>query len=90
MEYEIPVNTHHPVGPVVDMYGHGPVTCIGSHIWACLDCGYTTHDKRVLLEVDCEREENVINQTWRERLDKYEFPDALDKRSGDRVERDGE
>jgi hypothetical protein len=84
MDYEIPVNTHHRVGPTVDEYGHGPVTCIVPHLWVCLDCGFTAHDNRAFAGADCDREENEINQSWRERLDKYEFPDAFDERDGER------
>jgi len=90
MEHTIPTDTHHNVGPTVDMYGHGPVTCIGQHLWVCLDCGYTTHDNRLLLHADCDRESNGINQTWRERLEKYDVPELLDTRSGDMPDPDPE
>jgi hypothetical protein len=86
MNTEIPVDTHHRVGPLVDRGGHGPVTCIVPHLWVCLDCGYTAADDRRFSHVDCDRAENPINQTWRERLDKYVFPDAFDEREGERRE----
>lgn len=81
MDYELPVNEHLSVGPTPDIHGHGPVTTIGAHIYVCLDCGYTTHDERMLHEADCERGENGINSTWRERLEADGLV-ALDERSG--------
>lgn len=83
MEYELPVDEYHAVGPHPDIYDHGPVTGIGDHLFVCLDCGYTTHDPRLLLHADCEREENPVNVTWRERIEEYPFPEVFEKRHGD-------
>lgn len=83
MEYTFPINQHVPVGPLTDMYGHGPVTILGGGkemdavLYACLDCGYITHDNRRFMYEDCERADNPINTTWRERLDDSGYPEGF-------------
>ena len=72
------IDTHLSVGPAGSMYGHDLVTTIGpanqgATVFVCLDCGYVTPDNRLLLHVDCDREKNPINTTWRERS--AAFPD---------------
>lgn len=81
MEYELPVATHHSVGPTPRLYGHGPVTDIGGHVRVCLDCGYTAHDVRLFAHEECDRDENPVHTTWRERLEEYPAVDVLDMRS---------
>jgi hypothetical protein len=91
MEYSIPVDEHAAVGPLVDKYGHGPVTSIDFYydsdsdretLRVCLDCGYVHADIRMFAHVNCDRMNNPINNTWRERLEEYPLPEALDERSG--------
>lgn len=71
MKVELEVDTRHAVGPLTEMYGHGPVTIIGEDdpVFVCFDCGYTTHDNRLFAHKECDREKNPITQTWRERLE---------------------
>lgn len=79
MTKEIDVDTHKSVGPVPDMYGHGPVILIGAELAVCLDCGYTAGDNRLLAHVECDRDKNPINTTLREHIedgDNDGFPDA--------------
>jgi hypothetical protein len=78
---DIETDTHHAVGPMEDMYGHGPVTAIqeaavrdhdtdeGTTLFVCLDCGYVVTDNRLLAHEACDREANSINTTWREKLE---------------------
>lgn len=78
MSLELETGTRHAIGPLIEMHGHGPVTAIdhregygpgGEYTYslvACLDCGYVTDDKRMLYHVECDREKNPINRTWRE------------------------
>lgn len=63
---ELDVNGNRPVGPVPNVYGHGPVTAIGSDVFFCMDCGYVTEDTRLLAHVECDRQHNGIALTWRE------------------------
>lgn len=87
MEHNIDmtVGRHMGVGPVGPMYGHGPVTYIGDFraetddeevLYACLDCGYVTADNRELAHTECDREQNHVNATYREKLPVEDgFPD---------------
>lgn len=68
MRTEIETDTHVAIGPLADTYGHGPLTIIGD-IYACLDCGYVAADNRLFAHTECDREQNPINQSWREYLD---------------------
>lgn len=80
MEIQFPVDANLAVGPIPDMYGHGPVTVIQERteteepqsdtasLFVCLDCGYTAHDNRLLAHENCDRKRNPITQTWREFL----------------------
>lgn len=78
MNSVIDTNEYKGVGPVEEMYGHGPVTALvpdgedAAELFICLDCGYTTRDDRMLAHQECDREQNNINQTWRERLEDRE------------------
>ena len=86
MELTIEADRYAAVGPVTDMYSHGPVTVMtfgdGSReteefMAVCLDCGYVASDARKLFHVECDRADNPINQTWRERLDDEGYPDGF-------------
>lgn len=83
MRFEIDSDARHAVGPYTDLYGHGPVTVLtrwadsgddarGREVeytlYACLDCGYVSNDSRQFAHEDCDREDNTINTTWREKL----------------------
>jgi len=81
MNVEIETDTHNGVGPLAEMYGHGPVTVIRekqehpqrtaaarTRVFICLDCGFTAADNRLFAHEACNRENNDINQTWREYL----------------------
>jgi len=82
----IEVDRHAEVGPITDMYGHGPVTAIdfrdgnrnsGKLLAVCLDCGYVAPDAKMLFDVECDEEDNHITQSWRERLDDEGYPDGF-------------
>ena len=90
MKSEITVDTHKSVGPMTNMYEHGPVIFIQQledndnssrgpditeSLWVCLDCGYTDSDQRSLLHEECNREDNRVNQTMREYLEENEYPE---------------
>jgi len=85
MKTEITVNTHKSVGPFFDVYDHEMVIFIQEleenerrssgkeiteQVWVCLDCGWTDSDKRTFAHEDCNREDNEVNTTLREKLDK--------------------
>ena len=92
MKEEITVDEHKSVGPYTDMYGHGPVIFIQKledneespghgpditeSLWTCLDCGYTSDDRRLFLHKECDRENNRVNQTMREYLEENDYPDG--------------
>lgn len=96
MKTEIDTNRHFPVGPITDVYDHGPVTIIGpatqqdqhpkdsdsGTLAVCLDCGYVVGDVRSLRHEECDRSKNTINQTWRERLEERGVADALGGQEG--------
>lgn len=80
-ETEVKVDVHKRVGPLCDMFGHGPVTVIqdlgddeDTDLWVCQDCGYVTDDNRMFMHEECNRSDNEINQTWRERVEKDGYP----------------
>lgn len=81
MNVEIATDEHKAVGPYTDVFGHGPVTVIapdgrsGHELVVCLDCGYTADDLRMFSFEECNREDNPINMTWRERIEKRGFAD---------------
>jgi predicted metal-binding protein len=86
MKVDLPVDSHKAVGPVPDMYGHGPVTIIqdsevgdpdsneGVTLFVCQDCGYVTTDNRRLDSAACLRSSNTISTSWREYLEADEYP----------------
>ena len=90
MKIEITTDTNKSVGPMTDMYGHGPVIFIQElednddspghgpditeSLWVCLDCGYTCDDQKMLLHEECNREDNRVNQTMREYLEENDYP----------------
>ena len=79
MQRSITTDTHHAVGPVTEVYGHGPVTVIRETtdsddqagqetiLYVCLDCGFMTAYTGSFAEETCDRTDNPINTTWRER-----------------------
>jgi len=91
MKKEITIDTKKSVGPIADMYGHGPVIFIqeivenreslghgpeiAESIWICLDCGYTCDDRRMFMHQECNREDNRANQTMREHLEENGYPE---------------
>lgn len=83
MRTPIPTAERLAVGPVTDVGGHGPVTIIHEMsgmsdtvppLYICLDCGFTTGERRQFQHTDCDRSLNPIEQTWREYLDDEPFP----------------
>lgn len=85
---EIATRTRNAVGPIAQMYGHGPVTVIRENwvdpdqneqtVFICLDCGYTATDNRLFAHEECNRDLNPITQTWRELLEEEDhdtFPE---------------
>lgn len=62
----IPTGEYRRVGPYPSVYGHGPVTLLGDGFCVCLDCGFTTPDKRNLALNECDRDQNPVSNTWRE------------------------
>jgi hypothetical protein len=80
---EITTNEYKSVGPYSDLHGHGPVIFIQEYdgdgitesIFTCLDCGYTTGDRRQLRFADCGRENNSVNQTMRELIEEEGYPE---------------
>lgn len=82
MKFELEIDAHNGVGPYSDLYGHDPVTVIQQYddgeeplherfagaVFVCFDCGYTANDPRLFMHEDCDRDENQINQTWREAI----------------------
>lgn len=81
MEPEVQSGRHYGIGPVGDRGGHESVTTMydaeyepehghrgQSVILFCLDCGFVTADPRAFAFEDCQREDNTINTTWRERV----------------------
>lgn len=79
---DLPLNGHLGVGPYPDVGDHGPVTVLspndgkGAIAWVCLDCGLCDDDRRRFTTVECDRERNPINQTWRERIEAEGFPEG--------------
>lgn len=85
---DIEAGEYHAVGPIADVYGHGPVTIIqeeevkdhateaGDTLFVCLDCGYTDEDYRLFAHQKCDRLYNNITTTWREyiRDEKFDGP----------------
>lgn len=61
---EVSLGEHKDVG-AYPAYGHDRLTIMGE-LRVCLDCGYVHDDVRDFYHVDCEREKNPINETWRE------------------------
>jgi len=84
---EYSAGEHKRVGPYTDVHGHAPVTVIqddevhdvttddGVTLWVCLDCGFVTVDRRKMKHAECDRGENLIAQTWRERIEADGFPE---------------
>lgn len=83
MQTTIETDRHAAIGPMADIYGHGPVTFVGepadmdgqnsnaepAKLFLCLDCGFITGDKRGLAHTDCDRARNSVNKTWREAIE---------------------
>lgn len=85
--FEMLTNRHLAVGPYTDLYHHGPVVALyesdemgdddAAHtVFACLDCGFVTHDSRMMMHEDCERGLNPTNKTFRELIEDDGFPDG--------------
>lgn len=85
MEVPLTVNTHKSVGPYKDLYGHGPVIFIQEKegegqsmditesLFTCLDCGWTDSDVTTFAHEECNREDNRVNSTVRERVGEGEM-----------------
>lgn len=69
MQANIEADEHHPIGPTGEQFGHGPVIVFGDELFACLDCGYVADDNRLLAHEECNREDNPITETLRERYE---------------------
>lgn len=81
MEDTVTTQTHRSVGPMKELYEHGPVIFIQERegerqdmditesLWVCLDCGWTDADRRSFAHEECNREDNRVNVTVREKVE---------------------
>ena len=92
MFFETEVDKNKKVGPVKNMYDHELVIEIADPennqdiLWACLNCGFFTHDNRLFSHEECNRESNPMPQT----MEEYLKEESIDSIEEDMEERDYE